>query len=64
MPEDRNHVLRAQPLRQADERLVVAHDDLRDAVAIANIDEDERAEVANAMHPAEQDDVLADVARP
>ena len=48
----------------ADERLVVAHDDLRDAVAIADVDEDERAEVANAMHPAEQHDVLADVARP
>ena len=56
-------VLRPQPLGHADERFVVADDDLRDAVAIANVDEHERAEVANAVHPAEQDDVLADVSR-
>ena len=32
-----------------------------DAVAIADVQEHQRAEVANAMHPPEQDDVLAHV---
>ena len=62
VPEDRDRrTPGAAASRQADERLVVAHDDLRDAVAVADVDEDERAEVADAVHPAEQDDVLADV---
>ncbi len=60
-PENRNHILRAQPLRQADERLVVAHDNLRDAMAVTDIDEDKGAEVTNAMHPAEEDDFLTDM---
>ena len=50
-----------EPSGARDERLVVADDDLRHAVAVANIDEEERAEVAKTVHPAEQHDVLADV---
>ncbi len=61
MSSDRDHVLGPQPLGQAHERLVVADDDLGHAVPIANVDEDERAEVAKAVHPAEEDDVLPDV---
>jgi hypothetical protein len=30
-------------------------------VPIANVDENERAEVAKAMHPAEQHDILPDI---
>ena len=53
----------AQPLGVGQQRVVLAHDDLRHAVAIADVDEDARAEIADAMHPAEQHDILADVLR-
>ena len=59
--EDRDHVLRPEPSGARDERLVVADDHLRHAVAIANVDEQERAEIAKTVHPAEQHGVLADV---
>ena len=41
----------------------VADDDLRDARAIADVDEGHAAEIAHAMHPAEQHHVRADVVR-
>ena len=37
-------------------------DDLRDAVAVAQIDEDAAAVIAAGRDPADQDDALADVA--
>ena len=40
---------------------VVAGDDLRDAVAVADVDERERSEIAQAVHPSEQDDLAAGV---
>ena len=53
--------LGAQPLGPLEQRLVAFDDHLGDAVAIADVDEQQRAEVADAVHPAEQDDVRADV---
>ena len=58
-----HHELRAQALRVRDERIVVSRDDLREPVPVADIDEDQRPEVAHPVHPAEKDDVLADVLR-
>ena len=43
-----------------DERVVVADDDLRDAIAIAHVDEEDGAHVADAVDPSEQDGRLAD----
>jgi hypothetical protein len=59
--EDGDDVLAAQAFRRLDERLVVTDDDLRDAVAIADVDEHERSEVADAVHPAKQNDVASDI---
>jgi hypothetical protein len=59
--EDRDDVLGPKAASTRDERLVVTDDDLRHAVAIANVDEKKRAEIAKTVHPAEQYDVLADV---
>ena len=61
VPMHRDDELRAQALGFVDERVVLAGDDLRHAVPVAEVDEDERAEVAHPMHPAEQNDILADV---
>ena len=47
-------------LASCDERLVVADDDLRDAVAVAHVDEEDGAHVADAVDPSEQDGRLAD----
>src|SRR5688572_11650060 len=62
-PEHGDDVLRPQALRRFDERGLIPHHDLRDAVSIANVDEDERAEIAYAMNPAEQDHVPAGIRR-
>ena len=51
-------------LALVDQRLVVADDDLRHAVAVADVDEDDGAHVADAVDPAEQDGRLADVGGP
>jgi hypothetical protein len=59
--EHRHHELRAQALRLRHERIVVADDDLRDAVAIAQVEEQQRAEIADAVDPSEQHDVAPDV---
>ena len=48
-------------MASATSAVVVAGDDLRHAVAIADVDEDERPEIADAVHPPEEDDLLADV---
>ena len=61
MPEHGNDVLGTESSGGAHERVVVPDHDLRNAEAIANIDKHERAEIADAMHPTEQDDVLSDV---
>ncbi len=54
----RDHVLGAHLLGAAVHRRVdvVVEDHLRDAVAVAQMDEDHAAQVAAAMHPAHQDD--------
>ena len=36
------------------QRVVVADDDLRETGAVANVDEGHAAEIADAVHPAEQ----------
>ena len=51
---DADDELGAQPLGDGHQRVVFADDDLRDAGAIADVDEDHAAEVADAVHPAEQ----------
>ena len=44
------------------ERRRVAFDNhLRQAVAVADVEKHQRTHVADAVHPAEQDDVLANV---
>ena len=48
-------------LRAGQQRLVVAHHHLRDAAAIADIEEDQRAEIAHPVHPSEQHDLLTDL---
>src|SRR4029079_1113546 len=54
--------LRAQPLGLGLERFAV-HDHLRDAVAVAHVEEQHAAEIAHAVHPAKEDDVLVHVTR-
>ena len=54
--------LGSKPLGLGHQRLVVlVEDDLRDAVAVAHVDEQQAAQIAHAMHPAEQHHVRADV---
>ena len=53
---------RAHALDALEQRLVAFDDDLRQAVAIADVEEQQRSEVADAMHPSEQHGILADVA--
>ena len=43
---------------------IVAGDHLREPVPVADVEEQQRAEVTDAVHPAEQDHVLPDVRRP
>ena len=61
----RDDVLTAQPLGLFVGGLVVLgrEDDLREAVAVAEVDEDEATEVAPRIDPPLQDDLLADVGR-
>ena len=52
----------SQPLgrRPSGPRLVrPAHDDLADALTVADVDEEHPAQVAHAVHPAEEDDIAA-----
>src|SRR5262249_47172742 len=42
---------------------LVAHDDLRDAVSIPDVEEHDAAEIPNAVHPSEQDDRLPGMGR-
>ena len=58
--DDADHHLGAELLGLLHERLVVADDDLRDAVAVADVDEQDGAHVADAVDPSEQDGRLAD----
>ncbi len=58
--EDADDHLGAELLGLVDERVVVADDDLRDAIAIAHVDEEDGAHVADAVDPSEQDGRLAD----
>ena len=61
-PAHADHELRAQALGLGHQRLVVlVEDHLRDAGAIADVDEQQAAQVADAVHPSEQHDVGADV---
>ena len=63
LSEDRDHILRAEPLHALEQRLVALDDDLRVPVAVAHVDEHEGSEIASAVHPAEEHDVSAHVAR-
>ena len=59
--DDSDHEFRPELLGVVDQRVALARDDLREAMTVAKVDEDERPKVADAMNPPEQDDVLADV---
>jgi hypothetical protein len=58
---DPNHELGAEPLGDGHQRVVFADHDLRDARAIADVEEGDAAQVADAVHPAKDDDALADI---
>ena len=60
-PAHADHKLRPKPLGLRQQLLVVADDDLRDAFAIADIDEEHAAEIAHAVHPAEERRVGAEI---
>ena len=53
--------LRADAFDALEQRIIAFDDDLRQAMTIANVEEQQRSEVADAMHPAEQHRLLADV---
>ena len=55
--EHRDDVFRAQALGALEQFLVALDDHLRVAVPIAHVDEQQRSEIANAMHPSQQHDV-------
>ena len=63
LAEHRDDELGAQPLDALEQRLVAFDDHLRQAVAIADVEEQQRPEVADAMHPPEQHGILADIGR-
>ena len=52
---------RADALDALEQRLVAFDDHLRQAVTIADVEEQQRAQVADAMHPAEQHRILSHV---
>src|SRR4029453_12198958 len=55
---------RSQPLRLPHPRLVVlVEHHLRDARAVTDVDEQQSAEVADPMDPAQENDVRADILR-
>ncbi len=58
---DADDKLRAESLGDGHQRVVFADHHLRDAGAVANIEKRDAAEVADAVHPAKQHDVGADV---
>ena len=57
LAEDGDDELGAHALDALEQRLVAFDDHLGQAVAIADVEEQQRAEVADAMHPSEQHDV-------
>jgi hypothetical protein len=61
--EHRDDELATDPLRRLEQRLVVARHDLRDAISIADVVEEQRSQIANGLDPAEKDHLLADVGR-
>ena len=61
--DDGHDVLRAEALGDGHQRLVVADDDLREPGAVADVDEGDAAEVADAVHPAEERGLGADILR-
>ena len=61
---DAHHPFRAQRFGDLESRAVGIGDDLREAVMVAQIDEQHAAMVADAMAPAGQAHLVADVARP
>jgi hypothetical protein len=63
LAEHRDHELAAQPLGVRHQPVVLARDDLGKPVPVAQIDEHEVPEIAGAVHPSEEDDLLADVLR-
>ena len=61
LAEDGDDKLRTQRLRLVQQRRVAFDNHLRQAVAVADVEKHQRTHVADAVHPAEQDDVLANV---
>src|SRR5262245_64851708 len=57
------HELGADPFGALKEILVALDDDLSDAVPVAHVDEEQRSEVTDAMHPAEKNHLCADIGR-
>ena len=62
LAQNRDDELGPQALRPLEQRLLALDDDLGEAVAVAHVDEEQRTQVADAMHPAQEDDVAPDVA--
>ena len=60
LAEDGHHHLGLELLGLAEQRLGLG-DHLGHAVPVADVEEDHRAHVAHAVHPAEEDHLLADV---
>jgi hypothetical protein len=58
---DADHELRAQALGHRHQRVVFADHDLRHPGAVADVEEGDAAEVADAVHPSEQHGLRADV---
>ena len=62
-PQHGDDELGSQLLGDGHHGRVVRHQHLRNAVAIADVEEQQAAEIANPMDPAEEDDLRADVGR-
>jgi hypothetical protein len=60
---DADDELGSEPLGDGHERVVLAHHDLRDPRAIADVEKRDAPQIADAMHPSQHDDVVADILR-
>jgi hypothetical protein len=62
--DDADDIFRAQTLGGRHQRIVVPDDDLGDPRTVADVDEGDAAEIPDAMHPAQQRRIRADIIRP
>ena len=60
-PQHRDDVLGAEPFGVGHQRAVVGDHHLRDTVTVAHVEEQQAAEIADAMDPPQEHDVGADV---